>query len=251
MSSRTVGEVCRRTGHALGNVKSAEVEALPQIADWNPPFAFTFVLHHLTERSRSVPTWDEFRVFFRHDPVGRLMLGRPIDDAKARSIEQGLPASIVDDALRWRVGNAYYSFLRELWLLVRLREHGIPLQIHPLADAVFKVDAWFGRIALNIYIRNAHYRDDEHGRKVATKSVLQGADPAFLVENVRLERARKFGKVHLPDETDIRTVVQRLRRSTCRPAISTPAEHAAGPEAASSLELAPKIEEGQTLPRED
>ncbi len=74
--------------------------------------------------------------------------------------------------MRWRIGNYYYSFLREIHLLSILRETGLDLLFHPLADALFRVDAWLGDLVLSLYVGNARYRTvTGTGRKLAAREI--------------------------------------------------------------------------------
>ncbi|MBV1853948.1 hypothetical protein [Catellatospora tritici] len=207
-----VADVCRRTEHALGEVSRAVAESVKPVVDWNPAFAFTHVLHHLLEESEAIPTWRDFITFFRSDRTGYAMLGRAIAEKSEELLATGLPRSSVDDAMHWRVGNAYYSFLRELWVVANLRAAGVDVRMHPVADALFRVDAWFERTALIVYVANAKFRDQHAGRKVRAEQLLRGAEPGFDIDTVQLRTAAAFGRVHLPSQSDIKQVAERLKR---------------------------------------
>lgn len=49
----------------------------------------------------------------------------------------GVPSRMAHGAMRWRIGNFYYSFLREQYVHAVFRECGVHLRQHPLADALF------------------------------------------------------------------------------------------------------------------
>lgn len=206
-----IADVCVRTEHALGDVARSRAESLRQVVNWNPAFTFSFVLHHLVEHTGTAPTWGEFVKYFTQDPTGRRMLGDPIARKGAELRVAGLPRATVDEALHWRVGNAYYSFLRELWFVTNLRELGVDVRMHPLADALFRVDAWYARTAMILYVKNGEYRAGLEGRKVHATDLLRGASPPFRLRAVELNPARVFGRVHLPSSRDIEAVGAQLR----------------------------------------
>jgi hypothetical protein len=112
--------------------------------------------------------------------------------------------------VRWRIGLAYYSFAREVYTIAVLRVAGLDVRSHPLADALFRVDAWTGRTVLSLYISNARFRDGALGRKPRTTSILAGATPPFRCEELRLTTRHEFGCVHLPEAGKITAIAPRL-----------------------------------------
>ncbi|WP_152646219.1 hypothetical protein [Streptacidiphilus albus] len=204
-------------GHALGTVRKAEAERVVPIRDWNPPFAFTQVLHHLLEQMGSIPTWPEFVDYIRWSREGREMLGNDaglvLRAAGARVDSAGNPrwtAPAINDALRWRLGNAYYSFLRELHVLVHLRARGLDARVHPLADALFRADAWIGRTVLSIYIGNPRYRHEHEGRKQEAQRLLGAAPRPFTFESINLPNDARRGMAYLAPDTLLEQRVQEL-----------------------------------------
>ncbi|GAB4061405.1 hypothetical protein [Catellatospora paridis] len=212
LTSAEIAEACELTAHALGTVERDRAESVEQIVDWNPAFAFTHLLHHIVEQTEAVPTWRDFVLYYRNNRMGRLMLGDAVDERTRELVENGFDERLVDDAMRWRIGNAYYSFLRELWVVVNLREAGVDVRIHPLADALLRVDAWCGQTALIIYVSNSKYRKGHTGRKIRAADLLRGASPPFKIETVELQPRKEYGKVHLPTQKSILIVAARLRR---------------------------------------
>jgi hypothetical protein len=194
-----VTEVCKRTEHALGDVRRADGEAVRAIVNWHPDFAFTHMFHFCMEKSERVPTYQEFRQFTQTDPLGQEMLGSPSRAAVAEAVRRGENAARARAAMRWRVGNAYYSFLREIYTAVELRERGVDLRMHPLADALFRVDGWVGSTALSLRIGNAEFRKGENqGRKTPAEKMLADNLPPLKFDAVELRPATEFGRVHLP-----------------------------------------------------
>jgi hypothetical protein len=150
--------------HALGNL---EKEVVDKIADWKmPPWSTSFVLHDLLERMGRVPTWPEARSFLFGEARGRI-----VDEFVRYYTAQGVYADdreLLDNALLWRLGVAYYSWVREIDLLVRLRQvEGLPVRYHALADIELKCDMWCGNALIEIYIENERYRAEGAGRKAS------------------------------------------------------------------------------------
>ena len=92
-----------------------------------------------------------------------------------------------------------------------LRAEGLDVRAHPLADALFRVDAWVDSTILCLYIRNARFRDGSRGRKPRAADILAGARPPFRYAELRLATSHVFGCVHLPEAGQIRAVAQRMK----------------------------------------
>ncbi|MGW5020890.1 hypothetical protein [Streptomyces cacaoi] len=194
-----VERACKATekpgGHALSWVKKADVDRVPAVADWNPPFAFGYLLHHMLETGGRLPEWPEVSKYVGNHPDGVRILGSAIRRVHAEH-DARYGWQLVEDAIQWRLGNAYYSFLRELHVLSHLRARGLDAQVHPLADALFRVDAWCGNRVLCLYIGNNAYRNEHEGRKKEAVAVLGAQNFEFDVIN--LPPASTYGVVHLP-----------------------------------------------------
>ncbi|MGW4476442.1 hypothetical protein ACWENQ_42850 [Nonomuraea sp. NPDC004354] len=210
LGSKDVEHVCRTTEHALGDVKRATAESVQDIVNWHPDFAFMHVLHYCAEATRELPTWQLFYEFIREDPEAKNMLWRPAQEEVQRIASSGISRSIVKDAMRWRVGNAYYSFLREIYVTTHLRAAGLDVRMHPLADALFRVDLWCGRTTCSLLVKNSKFHKDNEGRKLQTRELLSAAMPPFQFHKIQLERASRFGVVHLPSADQIKLAAKRL-----------------------------------------
>lgn len=209
LTRKDVDRVRDRRGHALGEITRAEGERIGAIVDWSPDFAFTHVFHYALESLGHLPTWPEFREFSAHDETACEALWVPAQRKVAEEVEQfGRDAAY--KAMRWRVGKAYYSFVREVHLIICLHARGIDVRFHPLADALFRVDAWWGATVVSLYIRNDEYRSGRWGRKDRPEEILAGSAHAFRFETIDLEAADKFGVVYLVREEDIDRVAERL-----------------------------------------
>jgi hypothetical protein len=124
--------------------------------------------------------------------------------------EQGYARDDVAGAVRWRIGLACYSFVREVYTIAVLRCAGLDVRAHPLADALFRVDAWAGRTVLSLYVRNAAFRDGQRGRKPRASQILGGAEPPFHYQELSLDNRHEYGCVHLPEAGQIRALAARI-----------------------------------------
>lgn len=195
--------------HALGNIKRAEGERVKGIVDWSPDFAFTHVFHYTLEKLGHLPDWLEFRKFCEDDATARQALWVPAqrkidEEAKFHGRETA------SKSMRWRIGKAFYSFVREVHLIACLHARGIDVRVHPLADALFRVDAWWDDTVLSLYIGNAFSRNGNRGRKDLPEEILAGSPQPLRFETVKLKPADKFGVVHLARQEDIDRVAERL-----------------------------------------
>lgn len=208
-----VEQTCRWTAHALGNVDKSIAIAVEPIERWNPAFAFTHVLHYAVEKERRILTWQEFFSFIREDPLADRMLWTPsileIEEILEQRGDQWSEYEI-KSAIRWRVGNAYYSFLREVYVVSHWRALGLDVRVHPLADALFRVDAWYQNTVVSLYVGNQRYRDGGFGRKIPVTEMLGGAQPPFRFVEIRLPAASRFGEVLLPSLAEVRSVARKI-----------------------------------------
>ncbi len=211
LSPSDVEAICRASEHPLGDIRKQTAMAVRPVVDWRPDFAFTYVMHLALETLGRLPTFQEFGRFCADDPAGRAALGDPARELRERASQRGYSPAHVTQAIRWRIGLAYYSFIRELYTITGLRAAGLDVRTHPLADALFRVDAWADRTVLSLYIRNPRFRDGARGRKPRTGDILAGARPPFRHEELRLTTRHEFGCVHLPDPGQITAVAKRIR----------------------------------------
>jgi hypothetical protein len=168
-------------------------------------------MHLALETLGRLPSFQDFADFCRENPVGYAALGEPARQIRESASRQGYLPAHAALAVRWRIGLAYYSFVREIYTIAVLRSAGLDVRAHPLADALFRVDAWLGRTVLSLYIRNPRFRDGARGRKPRTQEILSGAEPPFRFEEIRLSPGHEFGCIHLPDAGQIQGVARRLQ----------------------------------------
>lgn len=205
--------VCEASEHPLGDISKDAAMAVRPVVDWRPDFAFTHVMHLALEKTGRLPTFGEFTQFCASDPVGRAALGDPARQIREHASRLGYDPAQAAQAVRWRIGIAYYSFARELYTIAVLRTAGLDVRAHPLADALFRVDAWVDHTILCLYIRNTRFRDGIRGRKPRAMDILAGARPPFRYAELRLATSHVFGRVHLPEAAQIRAVAQRITGS--------------------------------------
>lgn len=177
----------------LGAALGARGQPVLEIDDWRPEYALPHVFHHAVERLGRLPGWVEFRQFCQGDERAAVMLWGPAADLVDRVVGRGVEGSVARAAMRRRIGREYAEFVRTLHVAATLRERGLPALAHPLAETVFGVDAWAGRVVF--VLRGGPHRAEE---------MLFQAMPPFFFEPVPgLERG-------LPSARDLDTVVRRL-----------------------------------------
>jgi hypothetical protein len=213
LSFRDVFATCKRTSHALGDIKWSDIQHVKPAQNWHPTFAFTHLLHHLMEQIGGIPTWDVYWDFLRKSSVGRGWLGDEASEQEEALVREGEPQEIAEQAIQWRIGNAYYGILRDLYTVSYLREEGLDVRAHPLADALFRADGWVGRTVLSLRIGNKVYRKDYEGRKVKVEDLLARAPQPFRIETIELETPTVYGSVKLPSRADMDRVIRDIRNS--------------------------------------
>ena len=201
--------VAERTIHPLGDISKSVRDRVPTIRDWHPAFSFQHALHHSLEASGEVLTYQAFREFCRDDPEAHAMLFAPATHALAiaRS-EDGVPFGEARDALRWRIGLAYYSFLRELFVIAALREAAIDARFHVLADCLFRVDFWIGDNCFELFITSPAFKYRQGGRKHGPAYYV-GPSSRLKFHRLELPVQHSFGNVHVPDAAETVTNVRR------------------------------------------
>jgi hypothetical protein len=189
-----------REEHALGTVRWNN--AFKPIADASGPPPLCFAFHILLEHYRHIPCWTQFFDFveknpmFFHDFFFKTVgydRADPRYDMRIMSGDMG--------ALRWRLGNAYYSFVKETYLLASLRHtYGIDARYHFLIDVEWKADIYAGDVLLELYIGNKAYKADNFsGRKVRCRDKNKGCKVLQLESDIE----EIFGKVWLPRKVDV------------------------------------------------
>ena len=212
--------------HPLGKIESRRVSksagpATKAIADWSPPLAFNAAFHHLLERRGELFTYPEFRRASVTDPLVRELLTDDAWELFAALREEGHEEELLFQAFRWRLGCAYYSFVRELHVFTLLRTRDADLRIHPLADTLFRTDFWStnGR-SVELLIKNDTYKSGSNGRKPPME--IFGGTVFPDSSRIELDPPRKFGRAYLPTFEEIDAHTAPVHRQTDpRPAPAT------------------------------
>lgn len=183
-----VEAACRSAPGLASGSGSAEVRG------WRPDFAFTHVAHHVVEALGRLPGWDEFKQFCEADEKARAMLWTPAREVIAEVGAEGRAA------LRNRVVSDFLGFLRDVWVLAVLRGHGLDVRVHPLADTVFKVDAWVERLIIN-----------PRGGAQRSEDLLVHAMPPFFFADLGVTEYTQVGAAVLPSRAQLDRAARRLR----------------------------------------
>ena len=208
LTTQQIQHIAQTTEHALGTTNTQQAHQTTPIRDWNPNYAFIHTLHHITETIKHLPTWQEFKHIAQTHPTIKPMLWEPAQHAIHTATQHGYTPQQAQNAMRHRIGNAYYSFLREAYVHATLREHNIHTHYHPLADALFRVDLYTNTTNINLYIGNKTYKNNNTGRKTSSQQLLQDANPPFKTINLQLQTQHPYGNVHLPTPHTILTTIQ-------------------------------------------
>lgn len=198
VTSRDIEDIARTTKNALGSVRQADAARLPAMRDWTSPFPLAFALHRFAE-DVGVSTFDEFRTWCSSTPMGQLMVWNDLVAVQQELCDSGAHHEHVMNASRWRIGNAYYGFMRELYVASILRECGLDIRLHPVAQRVFHVDAWTPEMMLSVTVGNSSH---QHGSKRRLNpSLLNGH--AMRHHSITLDTPVNFGRIHLPERAAV------------------------------------------------
>jgi hypothetical protein len=203
LTAADVEAVAAASDHALDDIKKASIVGIDAATNWSPDFAFTHAFGYLVERERRLPTWQAFERFVWEDREGLAMLGGPA--ARKRSeLERVYGLRRARDAIRWRFGLAYYGFMRETHAVAVLRDAGVDVRVHPVADAIFKADGWTNDTVLGMRVPNQRFAEGDVGRKDTPQNLLSDTQPPFRFVTIELKPTNVFGKVWLADRESIR-----------------------------------------------
>jgi hypothetical protein len=210
LTSEELAGVIARTMHPLGDIKREVRERVPSVRDWHPAFSFQHVLHHSLEATGKVLTYQDFREFCRDDARARQMLLEPAAAITGHAQEADrVTFSEARDALRWRVGLAYYSFLRELFVIISLREAGLDARCHVLADCLFRVDFWVRGDCFELFVTSPQFKGGQAGRKHGPAHYI-GPSARLRFHRLELPVQHRHGVAHLPRAADAVEAVRRL-----------------------------------------
>lgn len=195
-----------RREHALGNARRTDGHKKIQDLSAPPPLSFAF--HVLLEAIRRIPRWTEFLQFlernpkFFHDVFYRFV---GFDNTDRRYDIDGVGDMA---GLRYRLGNAYYSFLKEIYTLSTLRHvYNIDARYHFLIDAVWKTDIYAGDVLLEIYVGNLRFKKQNSGSSGSGRKILcRDINPHATVLELESEVRKDFGSCWLATDDGLRSI---------------------------------------------
>lgn len=210
LTSEYLREVMKASNHPLGNIQNEE--SLGFIEDFTCPFALQHIFHGYIEEKAAVPTWQEFEDYINTEARDKwLSLVRdslgdsPAVKSMAEKFGRAQAWEAIKRAIQWRLGKFYLSSMRELDLLTRLRELGVPLKYHVLADVLLRVDFWTDTALVCVYFENPKYRD----RKRPTERFFTGFD----IIHAKIKR-QGFGNFWLAMDEAVRELAAKLLRGS-------------------------------------
>ncbi|MGW4125999.1 hypothetical protein [Nocardia sp. NPDC004711] len=129
---------------------------------------------------------------------------------KRHGLGEDAALTAAHDALQWRIGGFYYSFLREIYALGWLRRRGVEVLSHLLADALFRTDLWSGNTVVGIFIENPNYRSGNRGRKHPASYYLDDQEK-FRYVDLQMAKPGEFGAVALPTDDEMQRCADAIR----------------------------------------
>lgn len=194
ISSDEVAAVLARSEHALGDVeKERQIRVVEDTR--MPPTAMQDMFHRFVEQNSAVPTWDDFREFLLA-PAQKALLITPWWQT-LRPLLREYDRDRVRDALRWRIARMYYSNMREVDFLARMRErHDIWLKYHIFADVRLRTDFWIGNHNVSVFLSNSTYRGRGKTRKEKAEELLGDRRPAFQFHEVEFPNLYERGTLY-------------------------------------------------------
>lgn len=208
-----IKEAIKRTTHALGTINKSAAQ-FDGIHNYTPPVPMVFIFHSILEKMGSVPVWNDAKRYL----FGELksLCWEPF--CRSRGMDASKPLQEHDpkimDAFLWRMGNAYYSWLREVDLLTHLRRtQSLDVKYHFLVDAEWCVDFVAGDVLLELYVKNRVFKDGSVGRKRTCVSM----NPGYEVLEIKMDTAPdkdgpKFGKPWMVSTGCKMMITRELRR---------------------------------------
>jgi len=186
------------------------------IRDGHADVSFSHLFHAALEETGTVPTWTGWRNWLRNSGATKVHQDSSDLRQQARSslshwiaeaaAVYGMESSRA--AARWRIGLAYLSFLRELWVLGKLRESGLRVYCHPYVDLTYRIDGWLiapQPTVLELYVANSRFRNADTGRKNGARKYIHQAK---LVEiGLNPHSPRRVGDLFVPTEPELQSAI--------------------------------------------
>lgn len=201
------------TEHPIGRVRPAQGYRVQDIKNWHPDFAFVHLFHFCLEEKGGIFSYEDFRDWCRPGHPAHEWISAPALTMVEAAVARQVPRKDAMSAMKWRVGLAYYSFLREMYAVAALRELGLDMRSHCLADALFRVDTWCGDTVVELYIKNREFKSGGQGRKKTAADYLAPGQAQFRFVRLEMEPRHEYGRVHLPTDEEIERCAGEIRRA--------------------------------------
>ena len=196
--------------HALGKLDRDEI-VHDFSKDFSPPIPMMYPFHALLEDLGRLPRWSEAWTFLtvtRPD----LVLQSYAAFNRLSGDDPRLRERQYMDALQWRVGAAYYSWVREVHLLTELRcTHRLDVRYHFAVDAEWKADLVGGDVLLEVYINNRNFKDGNAGRK----ETCAEANPWAKTVRVGFDNQRRWGRPYFLEDPAIEGIAHEMAEAGC------------------------------------
>jgi hypothetical protein len=186
-------KVVKDTQHPLGRIDpkvERDLQGIRTVESASTPWSFMQLFHDYVERY-GLPTWQQFREWLTGPR--RDALWGPYEEQSGFLDADREKSTLIRIGMAWRLGNAYYSALREVDILITFGDAGFPVLYHLLPDALFAVDLWrYNRFA-SVYIPNAQFKSIEGaGRKVRPETIY--SRPDFYCQDFPIQKQAVHGK---------------------------------------------------------
>jgi hypothetical protein len=185
-------DVVKNSEHPLKRLSpknERDLTAIKLVENANAPWSFMQLFHGFVERE-GLPTWQKFRTWLMHE--GASYLWAPYKEQLGFREADETKKQMIRDGTAWRLGNAYYSAQREIDIIISLRDAGLLVNYHLLADALFAVDFWRGNRLVSVYIANAQFKSVEgSGRKTRPENLYK--PPQFACADFEVKKQQVHG----------------------------------------------------------
>lgn len=196
--------------HALGEAR--KMDGIQDIRDMTTPPPMIFAFHVLLERLERVHRWTEYLAFHEGHPEYFLNEFEKITGIDRSSAAYNIDARGNMGGLRYRLGNSYYSGLKEVYILASLRHRfHIDARYHFLIDTEWKTDIFSGNVLIELYVGNDVMKTKDGGRKWHCKKKNKGMTVLEIESSVR----KDFGKCWLIDDDGLANIAQQAIRAGC------------------------------------
>ena len=207
ISSADVAAALARGTHALGDVDNDR--QLPEVEKTRMPKTAIQDLFHKCVETRGVPSWEEFQSFLREPAQKELLLAPWWRDIKVK-VKQ-YPPDRVKDAIQLRIGRMYYSNMREIDFLARMREGPkVSLKYHVFADVRLRTDFWIGNNNISVFLSNSSWRGQGISQKTKAEELLNDSKKPFKFHEIEFPNLRERGKLYRVSDAAIEKLANGL-----------------------------------------